>query len=55
MSLVNAQYRGGSSALAELLAARLDLLSGEIASNDAEKALADAWAAIRYLIPQDVK
>nr|WP_228728011.1 TolC family protein [Klebsiella grimontii] len=55
VSLVNAQYRGGSSALAELLAARRDLLSGEIASNDAEKALADAWAAIRYLIPQDVK
>lgn len=55
VSLVNAQYRGGSSALPELLAARRDLLSGEIASNNAEKALADAWAAIRYLIPQDVK
>lgn len=39
----------------ELLAARRDLLSGEIASNNAEKALANAWAAIRYLIPQDVK
>lgn len=55
VSLVNAQYRSGSSALTELLAARRDLLSGEIASNNAEKALADAWAAIRYLIPQDVK
>ena len=29
VSLVNAQYRAGSSALAELLAARRDLLSGE--------------------------
>lgn len=55
VSLVNAQYRSGSSALTELLAARRELLSGEIASNNAEKALADAWAAIRYLIPQDVK
>lgn len=55
MNLVNAQYRAGSSALAELLSARRDLLSGEIASNNAEKALADTWAAIRYLIPQDVK
>lgn len=55
VSLVNAQYRGGSSALPELLAARRDLLNGEIASNNAEKALADAWAAVRYLIPQDVK
>lgn len=55
VSLVNAQYRAGSSALSELLSVRRDLLSGEIASNNAEKALADAWAAIRYLIPQDVK
>ncbi|WP_308563030.1 TolC family protein [uncultured Klebsiella sp.] len=55
VSLVNARYRAGGGGLMELLSARRDLLNGEIASNNAEKALANAWAAIRYLIPQDVK
>lgn len=54
VSLMNAQYRAGSSGLPELLAARRDLLSGEVASNNAEKNLADVWTAIRYLIPQEV-
>ncbi len=51
--LMKAQYQSGSSGLSELLAARRELLSGEIARNNAEKALADAWAAIRYLTPQE--
>lgn len=54
ISLVEAQYQSGSSSLTEILAARRDLLNGEIAKNNAEKTLADSWAAIRYLIPQDV-
>lgn len=55
VSLVNAQYRTGDATLAGLLAARRELLAGDIAANNAEKALADAWAAVRYLIPQVVK
>ncbi|HFZ8995620.1 TPA: TolC family protein [Citrobacter freundii] len=55
VTLVNAQYRAGSSTLTELLSARRDQLNGEIASNNAEKTLADAWVAIRYLIPQDIQ
>ncbi|AFJ45168.1 TolC family protein [Shimwellia blattae] len=54
ITLVQAQYQSGSASLSEILAARRDYLSGEIAKNNAEKALADSWAAIRYLIPQDV-
>ncbi|MBJ3816710.1 TolC family protein [Shimwellia pseudoproteus] len=54
ISLVEAQYQSGSATLAEILAARRDLLNGEVAKNNAAKALADSWAAIRYLIPQDV-
>jgi outer membrane protein TolC len=51
--LVKAQYQSGGSGLSELLSARRELLNGEVARNNAEKALADAWAAIRYLTPQE--
>lgn len=54
IGLVNAQYQSGSSSLSEILSARRDLLNGEIAKNNAEKALAFSWSAIRYLTPQDV-
>lgn len=53
LRLVSAQYSSGSSGLSELLSARRALLNGEIDRNNAQKALADAWAAIRYLTPQE--
>ncbi|MCT4700692.1 TolC family protein [Enterobacteriaceae bacterium H20N1] len=53
LSLLEAQYRSGQSTLAELLEARRTLLDTELAANNAEKAVAQAWAAIRYLKPQE--
>lgn len=55
ISLINAQYQAGNSSLSELLSARRDLLNGEIASNRAAQAVADSWAAIRYLTPEEYK
>ncbi|MDR0805917.1 MAG: TolC family protein [Enterobacteriaceae bacterium] len=55
IKLSEAQYRAGNSGLAEVLDARRALLNGEIAKHNAEKTLSSAWAAIRYLIPQEVK
>ncbi|NWC64661.1 TolC family protein [Cedecea sp. P7760] len=54
LSLLESQYRAGQSSLAELLAARRDLLDSELTASSAEKAVATNWAAIRYLTPQDV-
>lgn len=53
--LIEAQYGNGGSGLAELLAARREWLNAQVAAGNAEKALADIWAAIRYLTPQEVK
>ncbi|WP_435954612.1 TolC family protein [Dryocola sp. BD626] len=53
LSLLAAQYRAGRSTLADLLDARRTLLDAELTANTAEKAVAKAWAAIRYLTPQD--
>lgn len=53
LKLLDAEYRTGSSGLAENLDARRALLNSEIEQINAQKALAASWAAIRYLIPQD--
>jgi outer membrane protein TolC len=53
LSLLEAQYRSGQTGLAELLDARRTLLDTELTAINAEKAVAQAWAAIRYLTPQD--
>ncbi|WP_435947558.1 TolC family protein [Dryocola sp. BD586] len=53
LSLLEAQYRSGQSSLAELLDARRALLDSGLTASSAEKAVARAWAAIRYLTPQE--
>lgn len=53
LSLLEAQYRSGQSSLAELLDARRALLDAELTASNAGKAVAQAWAAIRYLTPQE--
>jgi outer membrane protein TolC len=53
LSLIEAQYRAGQSTLSDLLNARRTLLDTELTANSAEKAVAETWAAIRYLTPQD--
>lgn len=53
LALLNAQYRAGQSSLVDLLAARRTLLDTELTAINAEKAMAQAWAAIRYLTPQE--
>lgn len=50
--LLNAQYQQGTSGMNELLAARREQLSGRIESVNTEKSMADAWTAIRYLVPE---
>ncbi|HEY0210158.1 TolC family protein [Acerihabitans sp.] len=53
LQLIQAQYRAGSATLAELLGARSALLASEQNENRAARELAQSWAAIRYLIPQE--
>lgn len=53
LSLIEAQYRSGQSTLSDLLNARRTLLDTELTANSAEKSVAETWAAIRYLTPQD--
>ena len=53
LSLVEAQYRSGQSTLSDLLNARRTLLDTELAAHSAEKNVAETWAAIRYLTPQE--
>ena len=53
-ALLAAQYRAGQSDLPALLEARRSVLDGELALNQAEKIMAQQWAAIRWLIPQEV-
>ncbi len=53
LSLLEAQYRSGQSSLGELLDARRTLLDSGLTASNAEKAVARAWAAIRYLTPQE--
>lgn len=54
LSLATAQYRGGQSALPELLEARRGVLETEMALNESEREMARRWAAIRWLIPQEI-
>ncbi|MGB7801044.1 TolC family protein [Buttiauxella sp.] len=53
LSLIEAQYRSGQSTLSELLNARRTLLDTELNALNAEKTVAETWAAIRYLTPQE--
>ncbi len=53
LQLTQAQYRSGGATLAELLGARRALLASELNENRAARELAQSWAAIRYLIPQE--
>ncbi|MEW7314044.1 TolC family protein [Buttiauxella gaviniae] len=53
LSLIEAQYRSGQSSLSELLNARRTLLDAELSAHSAEKTVAETWAAIRYLTPQE--
>jgi len=55
VTLLTSQYQQGSSGMNELLAARREELNGRIAGVNTEKALAEAWTAIRYLVPQEVE
>lgn len=53
LQLMQAQYRAGSATLVDLLGARRALLASEQNENRAARDLAQSWAAIRYLIPQE--
>lgn len=52
--LLAAQYRAGQTQLPELLEARRAVLDSELSTLQAEKELARAWAAIQWLIPQEL-
>lgn len=52
-SLLAAQYRAGQTSLPEVLDARRSMLDSELAVNQAEKEMAQRWAAIRWLIAQE--
>lgn len=54
-TLLAAQYRSGQSDLSGLLEARRNVLDSELAVNQAEKEMAQKWAAIRWLIPQELR
>ncbi|MCL6746666.1 TolC family protein [Kosakonia sp. R1.Fl] len=54
-TLLAAQYRSGQSDLSALLEARRNVLDSELAANQAEKEMAQKWAAIRWLIPQELR
>ena len=53
LQLTQAQYRSAGATLADLLSARRALLTSELNENRAARELAQSWAAIRYLIPQE--
>lgn len=52
--LLEAQYRAGTSTLAEVMSGRRALLENELTTLGAEREMARLWAAIRYLIPQEL-
>jgi outer membrane protein TolC len=54
VSLLLAQYRSGKSDLSALLEARRALLDSRLSAGKAARGLAQLWAAIRYLTPQEV-
>lgn len=55
MQLIQAQYRTGSASLTDLLSARRSLLESQLDESRAARDLAQSWAAIRYLIPQETR
>lgn len=52
--VMNAQYRSGQSGLPALLEARRSVLETELAASQAEREMARTWAALQWLIPQDI-
>ncbi|MFZ1874942.1 MAG: TolC family protein [Chania sp.] len=54
VALQLAQYRSGKSDLSSVLEARRALLDGRLAAGKAARELAQLWAAIRYLTPQEI-
>ncbi|MDY1036314.1 TolC family protein [Lelliottia sp. CFBP8978] len=54
LALLAAQYRSGQSELSALLEARRSVLDTELAANQAEREMARTWAAIQWLIPQEI-
>jgi outer membrane protein TolC len=54
LAMLAAQYRSGQSELPALLEARRSVLDTELAANQAEREMARTWAAIQWLIPQDI-
>ncbi|WP_337261817.1 MULTISPECIES: TolC family protein [unclassified Serratia (in: enterobacteria)] len=54
VALQLAQYRSGKSDLSSLLEARRALLDSRLAAGKAARELAQLWAAIRYLTPQEI-
>jgi len=53
MAVITAQYRAGQSDLAAVLTARRDLLNSQLNANNAARSLAQLWATLRYLTPQE--
>lgn len=54
LAVLTAQYRSGQSALPALLEARRGVLDTELAVNQAECEMARTWAAVNWLIPQEL-
>ena len=54
LDVLTAQYRSGQSELPALLEARRSVLETELAANQAEREMARNWAAIQWLIPQEL-
>ena len=54
LTLLAAQYRAGQSDLSALLEARRSVLDSELAATQAEKEMARTWAAIHWLIPEEL-
>jgi outer membrane protein TolC len=53
VTLLLAQYRSGKSDLSAVLEARRALLDSRLSAGKAARELAQIWAAIRYLTPQE--
>lgn len=54
LDVLTAQYRSGQSDLPALLDARRGVLDTELAVNQAEREMARSWAAVNWLIPQEL-
>lgn len=54
LGVLTAQYRSGQSTLPTLLEARRNVLDTELAVNQAERDMARTWAAVNWLIPQEL-